>query len=69
MSGERFLTWDFDGTLARRPGNWTGVVCEGITAQRPGLQVTPDWVQPHLQSGFPWHTPDVVRGPCSANDW
>jgi len=38
MTRDRFLTWDFDGTLARRPGNWTGVVCEVVAAQRPDLQ-------------------------------
>ena len=69
MSRDRFLTWDFDGTLARRPGNWTGVVYEVVTAQRPDLPVTPDLIRPHLQTGFPWHTPDVVLAPCAADDW
>jgi HAD superfamily hydrolase (TIGR01549 family) len=69
MSRDRFLTWDFDGTLARRPGNWTGVVCEVVAAQRPDLQLTPELVRPHLQSGFPWHTPEVVRAPYSADEW
>ncbi len=69
MSRERLLTWDFDGTLARRPGNWAGVICEVVAAQRPDLQLAPELVRPHIQSGFPWHTPDVVRRPCSPDDW
>lgn len=68
MSG-RVLIWDFDGTLAFRPGNWTGTLCEIVTAERPELAVTPERLRPHLQSGFPWHMPDVVRTPCSPQQW
>ena len=40
LSRDRFLIWDFDGTLAFRPGNWTGVVCEVVAVQRPDLGLT-----------------------------
>ena len=63
------LIWDFDGTLAFRPGNWTGVVCDVVAAERPDLGMTPARLRPYLQSGFPWHTPDVVRPLCSADQW
>jgi putative hydrolase of the HAD superfamily len=69
MSSDRFLIWDFDGTLAVRPGNWTGVVCDVVAVQRPDAGITPERLRPHLQSGFPWHAPDVVRQPCSADQW
>ncbi len=69
MSTDRFLLWDFDGTLAFRPGNWTGVVCDVVAVERPDLGLTPDRLRPHLQSGSPWHAPDVVRQPCSADQW
>ena len=69
MSRDRFLIWDFDGTLAFRPGHWTGVVCEVVAVHRPDLRLTVDRLRPHLQSGFPWHTPEVVREPCSAEQW
>jgi putative hydrolase of the HAD superfamily len=69
MNADRFLIWDFDGTLAFRPGNWTGVVCDVVAAERPDVGMTPARLRPHLQSGFPWHTPDVVRIPCSADQW
>jgi len=64
-----FLVWDFDGTLATGEGHWPGTLCEVIARERPDLVVTPDDIRPHLQSGFPWHTPDVVRDPCSADEW
>jgi putative hydrolase of the HAD superfamily len=69
MSTDRFLIWDFDGMLAFRPGNWTGVVCDVVAVERPDVGMTPDRLRPHLQSGFPWHAPDVVRQPCSADQW
>ena len=69
MNTDQFLIWDFDGTLAFRPGNWTGVVCDVVAAERPDVGMTPARLRPHLQSGFPWHTPDVVRKPCSADHW
>jgi putative hydrolase of the HAD superfamily len=69
MSNDRFLIWDFDGTLAVRPGNWTGVVYDVVVVQRPDAGITPERLRPHLQSGFPWHAPDVLRQPCSADQW
>jgi putative hydrolase of the HAD superfamily len=69
VSADRVLVWDFDGTLARRPGNWTGVICEVIAEERPDLRLTPDRLRPYLQAGFPWHTPEIVRDRCSADEW
>jgi putative hydrolase of the HAD superfamily len=69
LSRDRYIVWDFDGTLARRPGNWTAVICDVVAVARPDLGLNPDRLRPHLQSGFPWHTPDVVRAPCSADEW
>jgi putative hydrolase of the HAD superfamily len=63
------LLWDFDGTLATRPGGWTGVLCEVLSRERPALGITPEQIRPHLQRGFPWHAPDVVRDPCSEDQW
>ena len=63
------LVWDFDGTLATRPGNWTGALCEVVVNRYPDLGMTPDRLRPHLQRGFPWHQPEIVRGPCSEDEW
>ena len=55
----RVLLWDFDGTLARRPGAWSGTVAEILADHAPELGVTREDVVPHMQGGFPWHTPEV----------
>jgi putative hydrolase of the HAD superfamily len=65
----RFLVWDFDGTLATRPGNWTAALCEVVNRERPDLGVTSESIRPHLQAGFRWHTPELVRPPCSEDEW
>jgi putative hydrolase of the HAD superfamily len=65
----RYLVWDFDGTLATGEGHWPGVLCEVIRRARPDLRVTADDIRPHIQSGFPWHAPDIVRPACSADEW
>jgi len=64
-----FLVWDFDGTLAVRPGQWTGALCEVVASERPDLGITPECLRPHLQRGFPWHTPEIVRSPGSEEQW
>ena len=66
---ERYLVWDFDGTLATGEGHWPGALCEVIRRARPDLGITPDDIRPHIQSGFPWHAPEVVRPVCSADEW
>lgn len=69
MVEPRFIVWDFDGTLATREGGWTGTVCEAVAAVLPELAVDAEQVRPHMRRGFPWHAPEVVRPPGSADDW
>jgi len=69
MITQGFLIWDFDVTLATRPGNWTGALCEVVASKYADLGIGPDRLRPHLQSGFPWHTPEIVRRPCSEEEW
>lgn len=38
----RWLLWDFDGTLARRQGGWTGTLLGLLRQHVPDLQVTAD---------------------------
>jgi putative hydrolase of the HAD superfamily len=59
MDRKRILLWDFDGTLARREGGWTGTLHAILREHEPDLPVTLEDVRPWLQAGFPWHTPDV----------
>lgn len=59
----RVLLWDFDGTLGERVGGWSGVLLAAVERIAPGLGLTPEQVRPHLQRGFPWHTPDRSCAP------
>lgn len=54
----RVIFWDFDGTLAYRPGEWRGCLIEVLDEYEPGHGITSEAIRPHLQEGFPWHRPD-----------
>jgi putative hydrolase of the HAD superfamily len=68
-SGERFLIWDFDGTLATRVGGWAGALQEVVTSGYPHIMIPVEHFRPHLQGGFPWHAPEVVRAPVPPDVW
>jgi len=51
---DRVVLWDFDGTLAWRPGLWGGCVIEVLDELEPGHAVTIESVRAGLRSGFPW---------------
>ena len=55
------ILWDFDGTLAHREGGWTAAITDALNFLFPDRTVTPDLVRPHLQMGFPWHSPEVTH--------
>jgi putative hydrolase of the HAD superfamily len=63
-----FLVWDFDGTLAERPGNWSGAVLEVLDAADAAHRHTREHILPYLQSGFPWHTPDRLHSHGGSED-
>jgi putative hydrolase of the HAD superfamily len=52
------LLWDFDGTLARRPGMWRGCLLQVLDADDPEHGVPEDVLGDGLRDGFPWHRPD-----------
>jgi putative hydrolase of the HAD superfamily len=57
----RLLIWDFDQTLGYREGGWTGALVDAVRRCMPHRPVSEEQIQPHLQSGFPWHTPDRMH--------
>lgn len=66
----KYLIWDFDGTLGYRSGGWSqacvDVLGDAISDSTVGIED----VRPHLQKGFPWHTPDQPHTDIStADDW
>lgn len=64
----RAILWDFDGTLAERPGSWSKCLCEALEANDGAF--APEDFAPHLTSGFPWHTPEVAHPDLSdAETW
>ena len=65
----RVVFWDFDGTLARRHGMWSGALLDALRLVEPSTTVTAELLSPHLSSGFPWHTPDVARARQSPEQW
>lgn len=69
MTARRLVIWDFDGTLGHRPGGWTGAIAEAAASVFPGLEVSRDALRPHLQTGYPWHEPEVLRPPMAPDDW
>lgn len=70
ISCARILLWDFDGTLAYRPGLWSSAVLEACDRVIPGHPLTIADIRPHLRTGFPWHTP-TIRHPhiTTADQW
>jgi putative hydrolase of the HAD superfamily len=52
------VMWDFDGTLAWRPGMWGACVLEVLDEQAPEHAGTLERIRADLRDGFPWHRPD-----------
>ena len=67
--GRRYLIWDFDGTLAHRPGQWSGTMVQ-VMRRFAGVEVDIEIVRPYMRRGFPWHSPDRANAPMrSAEEW
>lgn len=54
MGGPTIL-WDFDGTLASRPGRWSGTLLEVLDEHEPGHGITREDLRDGLRDGLPWH--------------
>lgn len=70
MSEKKTILWDFDGTLAHRPGMWSQALFEVLLERQPSSAVTIDDIRPFMRDCFPWHRP---REPhlhlTTAEDW
>ena len=55
---EKCILWDFDGTLAVRGGMWSGAILETVARFEPSVACELATIRPHMQTGFPWHTPE-----------
>ena len=65
---DRVIFWDFDGTLAYRPGRWGSALLHAAQDLAPDLGVTIDDLRPLLHNGFPWHTPEVAHPELSERE-
>jgi putative hydrolase of the HAD superfamily len=64
----RVILWDFDGTLAYRPGTWSGCLIHALDTVEPEHARRPEDFSPWLQSGFPWHAPERPHPELSDGD-
>lgn len=68
--GGRIVLWDFDGTLAQRPGLWSGCVLELLDEHVPGHTGTREAVRDALRGSFPWHRAGTPHPElCDADEW
>ncbi len=63
---QKTVIWDFDGTLAVRPGYWSGTMAEVLNEQYPGSGVTREHIRPHMKNVYPWDTPQMPHPELSA---
>ncbi len=66
---DRYLIWDFDGTLAYREGMWASALVEVLRRGAPDCAAGTDEVRPHTQTGYPWHTPHLTYPIKSPDQW
>ncbi len=52
------IIWDFDGTLAYRPGKWGSALLAALEEAPGGAGIDIQKLKPHLTTGFPWHHPE-----------
>jgi putative hydrolase of the HAD superfamily len=52
------VVFDFDGTLAHRPGLWSQALLDVLDELAPGHTATRDELREALRDGFPWHRPN-----------
>jgi putative hydrolase of the HAD superfamily len=62
------VLWDFDGTLAWRPGLWGGCVLEVLDELAPGHSAELATVRAALKGGFPWDSHDQPHPHLSSPD-
>lgn len=56
----KYLLWDFDNTLAYRDGMWSRIIYELLNEYGYNTFSVDD-IRPHLESGFPWHSPKIAH--------
>ena len=52
------VLWDFDGTLAWRPGLWSGCMIELLDEHEPGHTGTAQLLRELMRGAYPWNRPE-----------
>jgi len=55
------VLWDFDGTIAWRPGHWSSCMLDALEPVWPTHGLTVDSLEVHLRTGFPWQDTTIDR--------
>jgi len=55
------IFWDFDGTLAHRPGMWRGCLLTALAVVDPDHAASEEAIRRGLSDGFPWHAPSIAH--------
>jgi len=62
--------WDFDGTLVSRPSMWLRSALRAAAEIAPYRSLPVDDLAAALESGFPWHRPDLSHPElCNPEAW
>ncbi len=70
MGHRKVVFWDFDETLTYREWQWRGALAQVAQDADPPLDLTMQDIRPYLQSGQPWHEPEVPHTHlATADQW
>lgn len=64
----RAILWDFDQTLAHRPGRWTGTLLELLEAEQPEHGIDREALRSAMHDGLPWHRPEEPHHHLDSDD-
>lgn len=63
------FVFDFDGTLAHRPGMWSQCLLEVLDHHEPAHEASIEDLRLRLRDGFPWHRPNDPHSFESPDKW
>ena len=66
----KVVFWDFDETLAERPGRWWGCLLEIIGRRHPECSADEPALRAALRGVYPWHSPETTHEHLNdPDDW
>jgi putative hydrolase of the HAD superfamily len=69
-AGAPVVLWDFDGTLAWRPGLWSACIAAALEEQQPGHGLGVDEIRAAMRGRYPWNAPGEAHPHlCDPDRW